>query len=82
MAESKMLKEFIESQYGLMHEMREKAVVPPLRGVMKLKGKEKPGDTESPEEEMEYIIAKKPGAKRVAKFLQSMIDEIAAENDL
>jgi hypothetical protein len=81
MADSKLVKEFLESQYGVLNTMPTRSTGT-AAGVMKLKSKNKPSATESPEEEMEYIMAKKPGAKRVAKFLQSMIDEIAAENDL
>lgn len=33
------------------------------------------------EEGLEYIIAKKPKAKKVMKYLQGMVDEIMADAD-
>lgn len=80
MNDSKILREFIESQYGPIHDMASKTpgktskklVNPKTRTVVEMSG----------EEGFEYICSKKPPQPKVRKFLQGLIDEIAAENDL
>jgi len=82
MNDSKILRQFIEAQYGAMHDMSSKApghtktskklVNPKTRSMVEMSG----------EEGFDYICSKKPPQTKVRKFLQSMIDQIAEENDL
>jgi hypothetical protein len=78
MNESKLLKEFLE--HNMMRLNSKAPGAPTSKKLVNKKSKEIPGGPE--ENSLEYIIEKKPKAKKVALFLQGMIDEIARENDL
>lgn len=80
MNDSKILREFIEAQYGPIHDMASKT---PGKTSKKLVNPKTRTPAEmSGEEGFEHIITKKPPHGKVRKFLQGMIDEIARENDL
>ena len=77
--DSKVVKEFLEAQYGLMHNMVSRAPGKTAKNLINKRTKESP---ESGEEGLAYIIEKKPPPKKVMKFIQGLIDEIVAENDM
>ena len=75
-ANSDKVKQFIKEQIKLVQdgskakaEKSHKCLVDPM----------KPTE-EEPDNEYEYILMKKPGRKRVEKYLQGLIDAVVAEN--
>ena len=75
MNDNKMLSDFLKHQ---MHQ--------PTSGVPTRQSKSlhDPGSRATPgaeENSLEHIIAKKPSAAKVRKYLQGLIDEIVAEQD-
>lgn len=79
MSESKLLRDFLEAQREHMHVLNSHAPGPTSKKLINKKSKEIPTEGE---EGLDYIIEKKPAPKKVAKYLQGLIDEIAAENDM
>jgi hypothetical protein len=77
--DSKLVADFISGQVPLM-QLTAKSPGATSRHVVKPPKRKE--DFPEGEDSLEYIIAKKPSPKKVAKFLQGLIDEIAAENDL
>jgi len=74
-ADNKMLQDFLK------HQLHHPTSTTPAKADKKLQD---PGSRATPgfaENSMEYIIAKKPSATKVRKYLQSLIDEIVAEQD-
>lgn len=74
----KLVNDFIASQIELINNST--PVMKPLKGIIDRKSKM--GDIGEEEDPLAFIIRKKPKAKKVSAFLQSLIDSIAAENDL
>ena len=77
---SKLLDDFLKEQDKLskgLVDMKPQAEVA-HKGVMRLSGKK---HTEENELSYEYILEKKPNAKKVIKFLQLAIDQIMEEAD-
>ena len=75
---SKLLTDFLEAQR--LH--LQMPVAPPKKSKKTNKNLINPAAPGEVEEGFEYIITKKPKAKKVVKYLQGMADAIMAEADL
>ena len=78
MSDSKLLADFLAAQKVLL----QMPVAPPKKHTKTNKNLINPAAPEEVEEGFEYIITKKPKAKKVIKYLQDMADAIMAEADL
>jgi polysaccharide deacetylase 2 family uncharacterized protein YibQ len=74
---SKLLTDFLESQKILL----QMPIAPPKKCKKTNKNLINPAAPGEVEEGFEYIITKKPKAKKVVKYLQGMADAIMAEAD-
>lgn len=70
----KFIKEFIEEQLKLINPISHSK--PASKELIKPEQRERVVEENDLESEYNYIIEKKPAAKRVIKFLQNAIDEI------
>ena len=73
----KLLSDFLAAQKQHMP----MPVAPPKKRTKTNKNLINPGHVGEVEEGFEYIISKKPKAKKVVKYLQDMADSIMAEAD-
>lgn len=73
----KLLSDFLAAQ----RQHIQMPVAPPKKRTKTNKNLINPGQPEEVEEGYEYIISKKPKAKKVVKYLQGMVHEIMAEAD-
>ena len=72
--EDRLVSDFLKAQ-GMMPS------APPKKACRTSKVVMTPGNRMEVEEGFEYIISKKPKAKKVMKYLQGMVDEIMADAD-
>jgi hypothetical protein len=72
--DSKLLTDFIKAQHLIPS-------APPKKATRTSNVVMNPGNRMEVEQGFEYIITKKPKAKKVMKYLQGMVDEIMADAD-
>lgn len=72
----KLLADFIKAQTGYSAPS-----APPKKNMRTSNVVMNPGSKQVVEEGFDYIISKKPKAKKVMKYLQEMVDDIMAEDD-
>ena len=72
--DSRLVTDFIKAQRALPS-------APPKKATRTSKVVMNPGNRMEVEQGFEYIITKKPKAKKVMKYLQGMVDEIMADAD-
>lgn len=75
-ADNKMLKDFLKHQMMVVHST---VPGPTSNKIMNLKAEETAKKVD--DLSVDFIIAKKPAAAKVRKFLQGLIDEIVAEQE-
>jgi hypothetical protein len=80
MKPSKLLEDFLKGQEQLMQQ-HVKPIAPPKKHSKTNKNLINASTPEEVEEGFEYIITKKPKAKKVVKYLQDMTNMIMAEAD-
>lgn len=76
MSDGKLLQEFLKTQTSGMHKPASK--VPGKASTALVNPESKAGPEEG---SLAYIIEKKPAPSKVKKFIQTMIDEIVAEQE-
>jgi hypothetical protein len=76
MSDGKLLKDFLKEQTDLMHKPVSKT--PGKASKVLMNPESKAGSEEG---SLAHIIEKKPAPTKVKKFIQTMIDEIVAEQE-
>jgi hypothetical protein len=75
MEKNSKLAQFIQEQVAIMKNPSGAKAKPASKALIN------PNTPDEPQDEYSYIITKKPAKKRVEKYIQSLIDQIVAEND-